>query len=120
MGVTVRLRSLRSLAAAGGLALLALAPPAWAANFGSNTTAYLTPARACDATTGPQCIANNGLHSYFLSAVEPNQATATRSTCTSDRHSSDTASCLYPNSATSGVLTTHDISELNFHYEIPQ
>ena len=198
---------LRTLAIAGGLALLALAPPVWAANFGSNTEAYLTAAHACDGTTGSQCIANNGLHSYFLSVVETNQATATRSTCTFDyepvldvscsertistgadllvldstyftsfwawtycpsasaklgadpnmsctpqalkydishtaaydtlaernylachefghslglRHSGDSASCLFPNSATSGVLTSHEIFELNSHYEIPQ
>ncbi|MBI2763133.1 MAG: matrixin family metalloprotease [Chloroflexi bacterium] len=36
------------------------------------------------------------------------------------RHSGDAASCLFPNSATSGVLTSNEIVELNAHYEIPQ
>lgn len=35
------------------------------------------------------------------------------------RHSGDTGSCMYPNTRTTSVITTHDISLLNSHYEIP-
>lgn len=47
----------------------------------------------CDATTASQCIANNGLQSYFFSAVETAQATATRSTCTFDYEPVTDVSC---------------------------
>jgi hypothetical protein len=33
------------------------------------------------------------------------------------RHSSNQSSCLYPNQATSTVIVSHDVNELNAHYE---
>lgn len=196
----------RSLALCAALCLL-LSGTVSASNFGSNTAAYQTVAHACDTTTSSQCIANNGLHSYFLSTVEANQAAATRYACSSVyepvyevscsegtsstnvdvvvydglygtgfwgwtacastasyggsdpnrycfpqvlkydlsnqgefnlqseqrylgchefghslglRHSSSTSSCMYTSAASSQVLTSHDVSELNSHYQIPQ
>jgi predicted Zn-dependent protease len=54
------------------------AQPALASNFGSNTAAYNTPAHPCDATASSQCIANNGTHWWYPSALLANQLAATR------------------------------------------
>jgi len=58
--------------------LLALAGSVLATNFGSNTASYLTPAHPCDADDFSQCIANNGLHSWYPDGLEYNQLSATR------------------------------------------
>lgn len=56
---------------AGVLIALTAAGTAIATNFGSNTASYQTPAHACDSHVESQCIANNGLHTYYLGNVEP-------------------------------------------------
>lgn len=66
---------------AGALAIvlaLVTASSAMAANFGSNTASYDSPAHACDWDAASQCIANNGTHLWYPDTLTANLLAATR------------------------------------------
>jgi len=84
-----------------GVALL-LAGPIAGSNWGSNQS------HPCDSHVESQCVANNGLHSYYLDLVAANQAAATRATCTQDLEPVREVSCSERTSITNVDVIVND------------
>jgi len=104
---------LRLAGALATLLVLVSASSAIASNFGSNTASYNTPAHPCDTDAWSQCIANNGLHTYYLGNVEPNQAAATRATCTQDYDPVLDVACSERTSSTNADVWVNDAAYMN-------
>ena len=96
-----RARLVAAVALQLSLALL-LAGPILGSNWGSNRT------HPCDSHPESQCIANNGLHSYYLGNVEPNQAAATRATCAQDYDPVTNVTCSELTSSTNADVWVND------------
>lgn len=80
-------RGRRSIAGAVAIMLaLVTASSAIAANFGSNTAAYQSPADPCDTDASSQCIANNGIHVWYPDNVTANLLAATRTASATYEH----------------------------------
>jgi hypothetical protein len=63
---------------------LCVGGPVAASNFGSNTAAFQTGAHDCDTSFSSQCIADNGLHTYYFSSVHSQRKSYTNYACTSE------------------------------------
>lgn len=96
-----RARVASALALQLALAVL-LAGPIAGSNWGSNQS------HPCDSDEDSECVANNGLHSYYLGNVEPNQAAATRDTCADDYEPVYDVSCSESTSSTNVDVWVND------------